>query len=456
MATVIPDPAYLKDGENIWTSDADFYDITWDKTTFKVGLNIQQPTANIIQNAPKITVAAGTPYRWAEMTEEKQTGVATSVIVDSTGSAYAGSGTEGTVLRLGVTAAQTQRLVKNNVITGVNPDSMRSCSAIVTAIVENGASSIIYVKLIQNDVGSAFLKTTSDISWFVSGDAQREFSGAPDAMYSTPDRFENYPQISMVSDEMSGTEMERMFRTDSMEAQDRVRRMLERLKRMVARGMWHGVRLRTQEGKWERMFSGGIRWALETYEQDTVLANTSSRIINFETRGAVNGEDVPWKGMDWDLGCMPFLDWVGETLLASEDDTIDVICGPGAFTKINAVLRAEGYIELETEQSKFGFRVTTLIGFHRNFRLMVDPDFHRIKEYNYSAWFGEIGLLRQALVKNRNLHIVGDLQGQDHAEDNGFTFVDGKKVAAWLEHGYRWNNLKGMLWVDRIGFDNVA
>lgn len=427
---------------NIWDDiDPDIRPEDWDSEAYMYQEWGDVPLTSIMDQQPSGTVRS-VDVNWYEMPPWQGEGTVTDIYIDAGSTAYAGTGTQGavgSVVYVKVVEADAAQAVAGNIWTIFHPtDPSKYFNMVIVAVdVTHGNGPFVVGKITKQDTTNKVGAETTP-KWMATGDAQAESSELPTGTNAAPQKYENQTEIIMAAAETSGTDLHEMKRVDVVKFQQQVKmaynRMRIRDERAKIFGSWYTDYV---NGK-PRRFSRGLIEALETYEP--------SNIMNYSTAT----DDEAWVGDAWLDGGLKFLDYVNEQgAKYSRAQGKEWFVGNAAYTALNQLFREHGYQEIKTEQSKFGFAITTVIGFHQDMRLIRHPLMSR-GILNNSAIVIETGLLSTPTLEGRGLTFVPGDKSSD-----GYSFVDGKKVGWYKESTLKWNNLASAYVLHGIGVNNT-
>ena len=423
---------------NIWDDiDADLRPEDWDTDVYEYTEFGDCPLTAIMDQQPSGTVRS-IDVNWYEKPPWQGEGTITDVYTDAGSTAYASGQAAGTIVYLKVSASDANQAIVNNVWSVFHPTDPSKFFNIVIAAVDltHPLGPFVIGKLTRTDAVNNVGSEASP-KWMATGDSQAESSELPGGTNYVPKKYENQTEIIMAAAETSGTDLHELKQVDSVKFAEQVKEAYKRMRIRDERSKIFGSLYDDMINGKPRRFSRGLIEAIETYEP--------ANILNYAT---ATGSEA-WVGDDWLDGGMDFIDYINEEgAKYSTAQGKEWFVGNAAFTALNKLFREHGYTEIRTDQSRFGFRITTVVGFHQDMRLIRHPLMSRGILKN-SAIVLETGLLSTPVLEGRGLTFVPGDKSSD-----GYSFVDGKKVGWYKESTLKWNNLASAYVLHGIGIDN--
>ena len=310
----------------------------------------------------------------------------------------------------------------------------------VTAVVKNGASSYIAIKLREADPGDATYSLASVDYIQVCGHTQAEGSATPNSISYDPTHYSSYTGIFEVPLSMTRTAMRTKLRTVQQyeESKREAREMFGVImEKAIIRSIAYNGTGSNGQPQHDPM---GIFEFVETYNSDNV--------IDFQTCTTVNGVD--FSGRTWDEAGTEFLLTVQDQFGRYGKEEVMVVGGGGALNGINNINQAETMFTTEPGSvTNFGIRTRNFVGQDQTWVL---------KKHNL---MNQTAIDRNTLIgfqpSNMTTRYIDDMwfKKDEDFKKGGFNSVDALKESYMAELGWelslprQWFVLKG------IGKDNL-
>jgi hypothetical protein len=283
-------------------------------------------------------------FKWWTQGLPTQASAVTGVYTDSAlSSAYVNGGVLGSVLYLKMAVAQIPQFRSGHqVLLRNTADYTLDVNAKVIAVVSNGASSYLAVKLLEADNNSAvnFLATCNYV--LVIGNINPEGGAMPDAISYDPVKYSNYTQIFRTP--LSITRTARLTRLRTGDAYKKMKKEALELNSLeIEKAIIWGVptELTGSNGKPERT-TGGLIYN---------IVNNGGVVSNFSTQ--TDFQNVSWMdaGEEW-------LDFILEQVFRYGSGEKLCFCGSGVLLQINKLIKEYGNFQFVPATKSYGIKVT--------------------------------------------------------------------------------------------------
>ena len=372
-------------------------------------------------------------FNWWEKGLPTQSGTVSSVYTtaDVSTTEYTTGGAVGDVLYCKVTAAvATYFRVGHQVLLRNSANYADDTNAKVVSVVQNGASSVIGVKLIQADPTTTGIADCNTI--MIIGNINAEGAAMPDAIAYDPTKYTNYTQIWRTPLEITRTARKTKLRTgDQYKEAKREALLIHGIEMEKSLIFGYGLETTGSNGKPER-----TTWGLVPF-----LSANSGLTDDFTSN--TDYTDTSWlaSGEDW-------LDEQLATVFKYGGDKRMAFCGYGTVLGINKLVK---------EYGNFDFKPTT-IGYG-------------ISVMQWTTPFGTIYLKRHPLFSyettNQNSMVIFDPDDlkyrfiddtqffDDPAKKNtGWTRRDGTKEEFLTEAGLEFHHSEKTAYLNGFNTDN--
>lgn len=262
---------------------------------------------------------------------------------------YVSGGVAGTVLYFTTSLALAQQLRPGHqVLLRDASDLSVDVNAKVTAVLENGASSVFTVKLLEADDNSTLAHDLSDCDNFlVIGNVNAEGSESPQALALNPTKIYNYTQIWKTSLDITRTARATKLRTgDEYKKMKREALEMHSIEQELSFLWGVPTELTGTNGKPERT-TGGLRWFINTY---------GTGGINYDFR-----THATWHTSTWAAGGEAWLDTMLEVIFRYGANEKLAFCGSGALLGIQQLAKAGGQINLTPTSTSYGIKILSWI-----------------------------------------------------------------------------------------------
>lgn len=372
-----------------WTTDSDIRPKDWRSTVLYLYPNGDMPLT-AITSLMKSERASDPEYNWWTKGLAAQAGAITGIYTDSNMSvAYVSGGSADDVLYVKCSAETCGHFrAGHQALLRVSTDYTTDVNVKVTAVVKNGDSSKITVKLLEDDDNSTSTDLSDADRILVIGSINAEGAGMPDAIQYDPVKYYNYTQIFRTSLEITRTARKTKLRTYD-QYKEAKREALE----------LHGIEM-------EKAFLWGIM--TEKTGDNGKPERTTKGLINWIKGGVADGAsisdyttDEDFDGTTWLNGGEEWLDKWLEVIFRYGSDERMAFVGSGVILAINKLIK-------KNTNSRFEFNAKT--------------GAYGIKVVEWHTPFGIIYLKRHPLfsyeVTNRNSMVVWD------PKDVVFRYID--------------------------------
>lgn len=256
-------------------------------------------------------------------------------------SAYASGGVVGTVLYAKMSADDASHFrIGHQVIFRLSTNYAYDINGKAVAVLQNGSSSYVAVKLIQAD-SSNYVASANTL--LVIGNINAEGATMPDAITYDPTKYYNYTQIFRTPLEITRTARRTKLRTgDAYKEMKREALELHSIEMEKAFIFGYPSEVTGDNGKKERT-TGGIVYHINTYSgiTSTFVTDTAAGI----------------SGKTWEAGGEEWLDYYLEQVFRHGKDERLAFCGSGVLLAINKLIKLYGNYQLTPKATSYGIRV---------------------------------------------------------------------------------------------------
>jgi hypothetical protein len=374
-------------------------------------------------------------FHWFTKALPTQAGSVTDIYTDQgLGTSYVSGGSAGDILYVKMAEALSDEIREGHeVLLRDTSDPDVDCIAVVNESVQNGASSYIAVRLLEDDDNSSSNDLSDCDRVLVLSSGQAEGEAQPDAVAYDPTEYSNYTQIHETSLELTRTARKTRLRTREQYKESK-REALEIHSIEMEKQKFFGIyaMITGDNGKPKR-FSRGIVPAIKEY--------ASSNSINMPTLTAHAGKTWLQYGEE-------AIDTYLEQVFRFGGTEKMGFCGSGALLGIQRLVKAVGFYNFDVKTVSYGIKVVE----------WVTP-------------FGTLYLKSHPLFSyettNRNAVVIVDPSGlKERPLDNTFfkpdksyrsggrSSIDGLKESFLTEVGDEHHTLDGMMYWTGVGTDN--
>ncbi len=367
---------------------------------------------------------------------QRATGTAGSFIYDDQAVATAYSGATGvlnTIVYAKMTIVLTNHFrVGHSVLLRDANDYAADTHGEVTAVVQNGTSSTVAVKLDEADTKDL---ATCDTLLVISN-VNDEGGTIPEALTYDPEEFTNIEQISRNSLNISGSEIAEETRIGDPYLELK-REVLQYHGIELEKNVIHGLQIKRTGANGKR------RWKMDGVIS-VINTNASANVNDYALNTSYTGQSWLEGGGDW-------LDEFIYQIFDFGDDSEKLgLCGREALRGVNRIAKADGIINLESMTTKFGMKVvrwTTPVG---DIFLKTHPLFSYEATDKNTILIIEPKLLKSRPKRGRDTHFRPDILYQK----GGFTAIDGRKEEWLTEMSMEYHNPSAMGILYSVGLDN--
>jgi hypothetical protein len=415
----------------------------WRETILRLYPNGMAPLTALMSKMGSEKVDDPQFYWWTKkLATQSATITAGEIYTDVALSAAAGdTGVAGDTKYVKMTAANvTQFRVGHQVLLRDASDYTVDVNCIVTAVQENGASSYIAVKLLEDDDNST-LGGISDVDTvLIIGNINAEGAAMPEAVSYDPLKWNNYTQIFRTPLEITRTARKTRLRTGDAYTE---------LKREALE--MHSIEM-------EKAFMWGI--ATENTGSNGKPERTTMGLVP-----AINGAGTPAGGTSGTVNAYDLnTDYSGQTWLAGGEDWLDeqleimfrygqrdklAFCGSGALLGINRLVKNVGQYTFTPATKSYGIKVVEWTTAFGTINLMTHPLFSYDATTRNSMVIFEPKNLKYRFIDDTSFYKEGEKQ------NTGYTRVDGTKEEFLTECGLEYHHPAGWGYLNGVGDDNA-
>ena len=385
-----------------------------------------------------------THHHWWTLTLPEQSGAVTGIYIDAgLGTAYvrathqATVGIEGGVVYCKMAEALAKEFREGHSVVLKDADVYDvDVVGKVAAVVYNGASSYVAVKLLEADDNSTSytsynLATVDTIA--IIGSQQSQGSFMPRAVMYDATEFENYTGIERTPLELTGTALATRLRTGDAYKEARRQCMEMHSIGMEKKAIW-GLRWSGTgaNGKPEAT-PGGLLWFTRTY--------ASSNVNSFRLNTTYSGQTWLQGGEDW-------LDYYLSVFFRyAPPDRAIAFCGDGALLGIQRLAKNSGQFTLTDKTTSYGIAVTEWRSVFGRLPMKTHPLFSHMASTRNSMLIYCPQNVRHMPLRGR------DTQFQKDQAAKGF---DGIVEGFLSEYTYEFRFPNQFMYLEGVGLDNAV
>ncbi len=310
----------------------------------------------------------------------------------------------------------------------------------VTAVVKNGASSYIAIKLREADPGDATNSLASVDYIQVTGSTQPEGATSPNAISYDPTHYESYTGIFEIPLSITRTAMRTRLRT-VQQYKEAKREAREQMGVIMEKAILRSILFSgTGSNGQPQHDPSGIFQFVETYN--------SANVIDFSTATTVNGVD--FSGRTWEEAGTEFLLTVQEQFGRYGPEEVMTVGGSGALNAINNLNHAETMFTSEPGSvTNFGMRTRNFVGQDQTWVLKKSP--------LMSQTVIDRNILIGFQPKNMVTRFIDDVwfKQDNNFRKGGFNSVDALKESYMAELGWEFHLPKQWFILKGLGIDNI-
>lgn len=403
-----------------------------------------------LRNAPMLTIMQSmgsescTDYRyhWPVQPYATMRGTVTDVFVDAgLADAYT-TGADGASVYLQMSIADAKQIIATDVLTVMRSDTKTQARVYVQSV-HIGSATTTYVQgvLIGSDAVTLAL-AGSTLYFTITGNAQAEYSGLPNAIFREPVWFDNYTQQFAGSWDLSDREKKVAERVDpNVKERAKLQAYKEFLRKKELAYRFGKKAAKTGSNNKPITFTDGIVTALESM---TDLGYDANNVWSYTT-------DEDYTGQTWINGGLQFLEEIAvEISTFGESPNKTVYASPLAVMHINRAIRDNAHYNIQSGINEFGINVHTLVfPGAQPWRIIEDAIFGENPAYQDCLLVTEKQLLKEKVFQPMQ-EINGNTESQD-----GHLWVSGEKGGYTCDTGLLYENLDAMAWITGIGTTNT-
>jgi hypothetical protein len=377
-------------------------------------------------------------FHWWEERDATQAGDVTDVYTKADFSAaYSGSGVAGDIVYLKMAESAVKQILAGHTLSVYDDDSLGFVRCDVVSVTVEGANSYVAARLLEADSDDVLAE--SDLSYWITGDAQPEFGELPDPMTEEPVEYSNVTQIFAEAISASGTKLAEVERiTPDFWTRQRRAGLLRIRKRMEKAALLGLYKINTVDGKQVR-HTRGLYDYLDTYGDDV--------IYNYQTDTHAGVTGKSWLGGAWDW----FMYGLEKSFRYTTSGRKFALVGHSAMQSIQDMIMDMGHMDLKTRQTNFGITVNTLTTIFGPVHLVTAPLFTQHPAWMKSMVVFEPELMRMRVMNGRDLKFLPDT----NMDKGSFGNVDGKKEGWRAELGFEFYNPDAFAIFKNIGVANT-
>lgn len=372
-------------------------------------------------------------YNWWTKRLPIQGGDVTNIYTDvALSSAYTSGGNENEVIYVKAAEAVIEEFrIGMNCLLRDASDYSVDVNAEVKAVVKNGASSYLAVKLLEDDDNSS-LGDLSDCDRVLGiGNANEEGADTPDGMNYDPTKYYNFTQIFRDAYEITRTASKQKLRTGDQLKENR-REALELHSIGMEKAFLWGIRTEkaSASGKKKRTTWGMV---------PMIVGNTTSdNIDSYKTNSSYSGKTWLEGGEDW-------LDDILAKIFRFGSMEKLAYCGYAALGGLNKLAKTYGNINLVPNAGVYGIKIIEWVTPHGVLYLKTHP------LMSYEAT--NINTMIIFEPKNVKYRYIDDTKLKKNVQGNG---VDGQIDEFLTEAGLEFHHPDTFGYLNGVGEDNAV
>ena len=382
-------------------------------------------------------------YWWTKMLSSQSAAITAGQIFTDVAlsAAYATGGVAGQTLFVQMTEANSDMFrAGHQVLLRDASDYTVDVNAKVTAVVKNGASSYLSVKLLEADDNSSSHDISDVDVVLIVGNINSEGAAMPEAISYDPLKWYNYTQIFRTPLEITRTAKLTRLRTGDA---------YRELKREALE--YHSIEM-------EKAFMWGI--ATEGTGANGKPERTTMGLIP-----AINGAGTPAGGLSGTVDSYSLnIDYAGQTWLAGGEDWLDeqlelifrygqreklCFCGSGAMLGINRLVKNVGQFQFNPSTKAYGIKVVEWSTPFGMINLVTHPLFSFDATTRNSMVIFEPENLKYRFITDTTFYADGEKQ------NTGWTRTDGTKEEFLTECGLEYHHPVSWAYLNGVGVDNA-
>ena len=354
-------------------------------------------------------------------------------------SAYTTGGTAGDTVYVKMAALNTATLAGVDEFREGHQVTLRDASDYnmtvngkVTAVVANGASSYVAVKLLEDDDNgdSTYLANADNI--LITGNINSEGASMPDGVAYDPVKWYNYTQIFRTPLSITRTAMRTKLRT-VQSYKEMKREALELHSIEMEKALLWGIRTENtgSNGKPERTTLGLI---------NAIKDNSSGTNLDYVGDSTYSGQTWVQGGEDW-------LDESLEVIFRYGSNEKMAFCGSGAMLGIQRLAKAYGNIQLTPASKTYGMNIVSWLTPFGTLHLKTHPLFSFNSVDRNTAVIFEPKLLKYRFIDDTTFK---------PDTSSGSSSIDGKDEEYLTECGLEFHHPTAMGYLTGFNQANTA
>ena len=376
-------------------------------------------------------------FNWWSKTLPTQGGAVTGVYTDvGLGTAATIAGVSGTTYYAKVAEAIADEFREGHgAILRVSTDPTADVAAKVTAVVKNGASSYIAVKLLETDDNSLTSNTIVNCDQILSiGSINPEGGAMPDAIAYKPVKYTNYTQIFRDALSITGTAKATKLRTEDSYKEAK-REALELHSIGMEKAYIFGVPTEGTgaNGKPERT-TGGLLYFIRTY--------ASGNVSNFTLDSNYASKTWLEKGEEW-------LDTKLEVIFRYGSNSKLAFIGSGALLGLQKLVKNIGTFNFTAATGAYGIKVLEWVTPFGQINMITHPLLSYNATDRYSMIIFEPRLLKYRFLEGRDTNFIPD-------KSSGANRTDSKEEEFLTEAGLELHFPEACGYLVGVGQDNTT
>jgi len=360
--------------------------------------------------------------------------------------AYTTGGTAGDYVYAKIAAADVVQFREGHQVTLRDSDDLTvDVVGKAVAVVEDGSSSYIKVKLLEDDDNSSNGDLSDADRILVSGNMNAEGAGMPDAISYDPTEWYNYTQIFRTPLEITGTAIETELRTNPQAYAKLQKETLQDHSVEMEKAFWWGVPSVStgDNGKPERTTLGIIPAIRGGYSGH---GGNGGTVADYVT-------DSDYAGKSWLAGGEDWLNEQLEIVFRYGKTTKMAFCGSQTLMAINQIVRNNGDFAWGPDTTIYGIRVREWVTPLGSIALMTHPLFNHEITTRRIMVILEPENLNYRFIKNRDTQFIKENIAKTNT---GYTRRDGIKEEYLTEAGLEYHHPIGWAYLTGFGLANTA
>ncbi len=313
--------------------------------------------------------------------------------------AYTSGGSAGDTLYIKMALADAKNFrAGHTIMMRYSADSTLDLIAKVTAVTQNGSSSYLTVKLLEDDDNSAHSNTLANCDTvIIVGNVNEEGAAMPSSVAYDPTKITNYTQIFRTPLSITRTARQTKLRTYDQYKESK-REALELHSVEKEKSYLFGIPTEnTGDGGKPERTTGGIRYFVATYAP----GNMDNFHLNSDYTGKL------WIDSD---GGWKWLKAMLERIFSYGSTEKLALCGNGALSGINSLAESVGHFTMTAQTRAYGIKVLEWITPFGTLYFKTAPLFSQESTLTNSMFILDTKKIRDRIIQDTKFYGEGSAQ----------------------------------------------